>query len=155
MATSSVFKIDEPNVQKACKIDHEPRIVANSSLNNEIAVHFANQGEAEHASVASFARHTLQLMTMGAPSTLLMGSQIAALDEIRHAKMSYGLANAFSGAIIHPGILDVDGSVNALSKEDIIQSVINESCIGETIAAVGAHLGANYAKQPIHHLPKR
>ena len=149
MATSSVFKIDTPNDQTAWKLAHEPQTLANSTLNKEIAMNFANQGEAEHASVASFARHTLQLMTMGAPSTLLIGSQEAALDEIRHAKMSYGLANAFSGAIIHPSSLDVDGSVKALGKEDIIQSVINEGCIGETIAAVGAILGANYAKQPM------
>jgi len=146
-ASSSAFKIDAHNHQTAWKLDHEPQIVANSTLNKEIAMNFANQGEAEHASVASFARHTLQLMTMGAPSTLLMGSQIAALDEIRHAKMSYSLANTFSGAIIHPSTLDIDGSVKALSKADIIQSVINEGCIGETIAAVGANLGANYAKQ--------
>ena len=149
MATSSEFNIDGPNVQTAWKIDPEPQIEANSSSNEKIVMSFANQGEAEHASVASFARHTLQLMTMGAPSTLLIGSQEAALDEIRHAKMSYGLANAFSGAIIHPSSLDVDGSVKALGKEDIIQSVINEGCIGETIAAVGAILGANYAKQPM------
>jgi len=149
MATSSVFKIETTNDNTAWKLENEPQIVANSTLNKEIAMNFANQGEAEHASVASFARHTLQLMTMGAPSSLLMGSQIAALDEIRHAKMSYGLSNAFSGAIIHPSTLDVDGSVKALSKEDIIQSVINEGCIGETIAAVGANLGASYAKQPM------
>ena len=149
MATSSEFNIDGPNVQTAWKIDPEPQIEANSSSNEKIVMSFANQGEAEHASVASFARHTLQLMTMGAPATLLMGSQIAALDEIKHAKMSYGLATAFSGAIILPSSLDVDGSVKELSKEDIIRSVINEGCFGETIAAVGAHLGANYAKQPI------
>ena len=149
MATSSVFKIDAPNDQTSWKLDQEPQIVVNGTLNTEIVMNFANQGKAEHASVASFARHTLQLMTMGAPSMLLMGSQIAALDEIRHARMSYGLANAYSGAIIHPTSLDVDGSVKALSKEDIIQSLINEGCIGETIAAVGANLGAKYAKQPM------
>ena len=149
MAKSSIFNTNARNVQAAWKVDHEPQNVANSSSNKEIAMNFANQGESEHASVASFARHTLQLMTMGAPSTLLVGSQIAAMDEIRHAKMSYGLANTFSGTIIHPSNLDVDGSINALSKEDIIQSVINEGCIGETIAAVGAKLGANYAKHPI------
>ena len=95
MATSSVFKIETTNDNTAWKLENEPQIVANSTLNKEIAMNFANQGEAEHASVASFARHAIQLMTLGAPSSLLMGSQIAALDEIRHAKMSYGLANAF------------------------------------------------------------
>ena len=79
-----------------------------------------NQANGEHASVASFARHTLQLMAMGAPPTLLMGSQKAAMDEIRHAKMCYGIAQTFLDKDIQPSTLDIDGSVKALSREEII-----------------------------------
>merc|ERR1712198_179483 len=90
--TSLVGQIDESNAKTAWNIDQVPEHLANSSLNQEISLAFSNQGEGEHASVASFARHTLQLMSMGAPATLLVGSQQAALDEIRHAKMCYGIA---------------------------------------------------------------
>ena len=110
---------------------------------------FLNQGEGEHASVASFGRHTLQLMSMGAPPALLMGSQQAGVDEINHAKMCYGIAQAFLGTSIHPSSLDIDGSVRALGKKDVLQSVIFEGCIGETISAVKAQLGAHNAKEPI------
>merc|ERR1719188_741691 len=84
---------------------------------------------------------------MGAPSELLVSSQKASMDEIKHAKMCYGLAAAFFGSNVQPDNLDIDGSVKTSTKEDIIQSVINEGCIGETISAVRAQLGSHYAKQ--------
>ena len=116
-------------------------------MNQEIALAFSNQGEGEHASVASFARHTLQLMSMGAPATLLIGSQQSAIDEIKHAKMCYGIAKSFLGAKIQPNTLNIDGSVKTMRKSEIIQSVIAEGCIGETVAAVRAQLSAHYAKE--------
>ena len=88
-------------------------------------------------------------MAIGAPPTLLTGSQQAGLDEIKHAKMCYGIAEAFLGTNILPSSLDIDGSVKAQSGEEIIQSVVNEGCIGETIAAVKAQLGAQNAKEPM------
>ena len=123
--------------------------MVNQSINQAIATEFSEQGEGEHGSVASFARHTLQLMTMGAPSELLISSQKASMDEIRHAKMAYGLAATFLGSNVRPGSLDIDGSVKSSSKEDIIQSVINEGCIGETISAVRMKLQSHYAQQPM------
>ena len=69
-ATSLVFEINEANARTSWKYDQVPKTPGNDSLNNAIAMKFANQGEGEHASIASFARHTFQLMTMGAPPTL-------------------------------------------------------------------------------------
>jgi len=77
--TSLIGKIDESNAKTAWNIDQVPGSLANSSLNQEIALAFSNQGEGEHASVASFARHAMQLMSMGAPATLLIGSQQSAM----------------------------------------------------------------------------
>ena len=148
-STSLVDRIDTFNSGSTWKVDQVPQILANNSINQVIATEFSIQGEGEHASVASFARHTLQLMTMGAPPELLIDSQKASMDEIRHAKMCYGVAGTFLGANIQPSNLDIDGSVKALSSEEIIQSVIGEGCIGETISAVRAQLGSHYAKQPM------
>jgi len=145
--TSWIGKKEESNANTAWSIDQVPGILTNSSLNQEIALEFSNQGEGEHASVASFARHTLQLMSMGAPATLLTGSQKAALDEIRHARMCYGIAKSFLEAKIQPNTLNIDGSVKTMRKSEIIQSVITEGCIGETVAAVRAQLSAHYAKE--------
>ena len=93
----------------------------------------------KHASVASFARHTLQLMSIGAPSELLQSSQDASIDEIKHAKMCYGFASTFLKKDISPGVLNVDNSLEELNLEDIIKSIIKEGCIGETLAAIEAH----------------
>ena len=147
--SSLVGEIDSSNAKTTWNINQKPRILANNSLNQAIALEFSIQAEGEHASVASFARHTLQLMTMGAPPTLLMGSQQAALDEIRHAKMCYSIAEAFLEETIRPSSLDIDGSVKAMNKEEVIQSVINEGCIGETISAVRAQFGFYKAKEPM------
>jgi len=145
--TSMIGKMNEVNANTGWNIQLVPDILANSSSNQDIALAFSNQGEGEHASVASFARHTLQLMTMGAPATLMIGSQKAALDEIKHAKMCYGIAKSFLGAKIQPSTLNIDGSVKTMRKSEIVQSVITEGCIGETLAAVRARLSAHYAKE--------
>jgi len=147
--TSLVGNTDGSNAGNTWKMNDVPSVRTNSSLSQVIAMEFSDQGEGEHASVASFARHTLQLLSMGAPGSLLMGSQKAALDEIKHAKMCYSIAETFLGDVIQPSTLDIDGSVRAQSKEEVIQSVINEGCIGETISAVRAQVGSQYAKQPM------
>ena len=151
-ATSLVDKLGTSSAKTTWNIDKEPNISASSSLNQAIAMEFSIQGEGEHASVASFARHSLQLMSMGAPPQLLIGAQQAGLDEINHAKMCYGIAEAFLGTNIQPSSLDIDGSVKTLSEEEVIQSVINEGCIGETIAAVKAQFVAQNAINPIFFL---
>ena len=79
-STSLVGRIDTFNTGSTWKVDQVPQILANNSINQAIAMEFSVQGEGEHASVASFARHTLQLMTMGAPPELLIGSQKASLS---------------------------------------------------------------------------
>ena len=119
---------------------------ANNQHNQEIGRRWLELAEAEHASVASFARHTLQLMSIGAPSSLLVASQQASLDEIKHAKMCYGLASAFIGSDVGPGLLDVNGSIDSMDLKEIIRSVIQEGCIGETLSAIEARLAAHNAQ---------
>ena len=69
----------------------------NSTIVRTIGLEWLQQAEAEHASIASFARHTLQLMSIGASSELISRSQQASIDEIEHAKMCYGFASKFIG----------------------------------------------------------
>jgi hypothetical protein len=65
----------------------------------------------EHASVASFARFSLQLMAAGAPASLVEAAHRAALDEIEHARLTFRLASRYEGRALGPGPLPVDGSV--------------------------------------------
>ena len=46
----------------------------------------------EHASIAAFARFTLQLMSLGAPAALVERATAAMADEIKHAKACFAVA---------------------------------------------------------------
>ncbi len=60
-------------------------------------------GRTEHASVASFARLTLDLMALGAPPALIASANQDALDEIRHTEACFALAYALDGKFESPG----------------------------------------------------
>lgn len=62
-----------------------------------LAHQWRENGRTEHASVAAFARLTLDLMALGAPSTLIEDANRDALDEIRHATMCFSFARAIDG----------------------------------------------------------
>ncbi len=103
----------------------------------------------EHASIASFARFTLDLMVHGAPPELLLAAQKAAADEIRHARMCFGLAAAY-GEPVEPANLELPGSSLPLS-ESLVQLAVDtakEGCIGETLAAIRAAEQLARAKDP-------
>jgi hypothetical protein len=93
----------------------------------------------EHASIASFARFSLDLLAAGAPADLLDLAHRAALDEVRHARLCFALASAYAGRELAPGPLPlhgavpVDGSLAALAA-----ATFAEGCVGETVAAVVA-----------------
>ena len=120
----------------------------NNSLNEEIGRRWLEQAEGEHASVASFARNTLQLLTLGSPSELLIASQQAGIDEINHAKISYDIASANTGLKLAPGPLDVQESLKKLDLMSVIRSIIHEGCVGETLAAVEAHVRGHGTEDP-------
>ena len=64
----------------------------------EAAAHqeWVRRGLYEHASVASFARHTLDLLAAAAPAVLVSEAQQAATDEINHAQLCFGVANSLN-----------------------------------------------------------
>ena len=69
-----------------------------------VAAHYAEVAAGEHASVASFAHVSLELMAYGAPAELLVDTHRAALDEIEHARMAYALASEYGGCAMGPGL---------------------------------------------------
>lgn len=91
----------------------------------------------EHASVASFARFSLDLMAAGAPAELIEAAHRAALDEVRHARLCLALASAYGGEPIEPAAFPLGGSVQiAASLGALAAAAAAEGCIGETLAAV-------------------
>jgi len=114
----------------------------------ELAEAWAKNGLMEHASIAAFARFSLQLMAIGAPAELLAQSQSAMADETRHAKDCFALASAFAGTRLGPGPLAIEHSLDDITPEQILITTILEGCIGETVAAVEAEEALCFAADP-------
>jgi hypothetical protein len=68
-----------------------------------VADQWRENGRTEHASVAAFARLTLDLMALGAPPELIAAANRDALDEIRHTELCFSLACALDGKRVSPG----------------------------------------------------
>ena len=67
-----------------------------------LAEQWRENGKTEHASVAAFARLTLDLMALGAPPALIAAANRDSLDEIRHAELCFSLARALDGRDVSP-----------------------------------------------------
>ncbi len=103
----------------------------------------------EHASVAAFARTTLELMAAGAPADLLAAVQAAAADEVRHARVSFALAEAYAGAPVAAGAFPLPSAV--VIETDLPRlaaSTFREGCVGETVVAILSARAAADATDP-------
>jgi|GEM_PF-1987089 len=105
-------------------------------------------GLAEHASVASFNRFVLELMSLGAPPALLMESLQAAQDEVIHARDCFTVASALAGRDIGPGALPMDGVLDDVSVEGILTRLLAEGCVEETVSTSLAAQRLLHAKDP-------
>jgi hypothetical protein len=90
---------------------------------------------AEHASVASFARFSLDLLRLGAPPALLQASARAAADEVVHARSAFGIAGSLLGRAVGPGPLETAGAVSQDDPLTIFVRLLREGCVDETVSA--------------------
>jgi hypothetical protein len=104
----------------------------------------------EHASVASFARFTLELLSVGAPLDMVADAQRASLDELEHAKLCFQIAalhqNPNTAQVTHGDASAVSGSevsgLNLAGLEirtdlaEVAVAAVTEGCAGETFAAL-------------------
>lgn len=107
-------------------------------LRARVAQGWLEQALMEHASVAAFARFSLQLLSLGAPAELVSEASQALADEIRHARECFALARRHGGRDVGPGPLPLGGALHELGLTEIVLGTIAEGCIGETIAALEA-----------------
>jgi len=113
-----------------------------------LAESWAEIAALEHASVASFARFTLELMAHGAPPDLLRDAQRAAADEVEHARVAYALASHFGGRSIGPSKLDLSGVRLETELSAMLGSLVFEACVGETLGAAEALSLADMVSDP-------
>ncbi|MBM75336.1 MAG: hypothetical protein CMK59_08035 [Proteobacteria bacterium] len=103
----------------------------------------------EHASVASFARFTMELMALGAPPELLTSATRAQADEIAHARSCFAIASMLTETDLGPGPLNIEGALlETTSFEHVLVMTILEGCINETLAAAEAAWLSEQAQYP-------
>jgi hypothetical protein len=109
-----------------------------AELREAIRRGWLEQALMEHASVAAFARFSLQLLALGAPAELCSQAARAMQDEIDHARACFDHARRHSDGDVGPGPLDMTGALDATDLQAIVLGTIAEGCIGETLAAIEA-----------------
>jgi hypothetical protein len=113
---------------------------ASHATDDERAARWVARGLGEHASVASFAAFSLQLMVNGAPFALLTGAANANADEVRHAEQSFALASRFAGRVItaEPFPRRAISALGPQSLEELAEAALREGCIAETLSVFAA-----------------
>lgn len=112
----------------------------------------------EHASVPAFSQLTMRLARHGAPADLIERSLRAALDEVRHARLCFGLATGFSGRRWTAGPLPaLDGlrrppRPRTSDQEGLARLAVSslfDGCLGEQVAALAAERAGREAEDPV------
>jgi hypothetical protein len=112
----------------------------------ERAAAWAAAGAGEHASVAAFARLSLQLMALGAPNALLRDVHQAALDEVKHAEQCWALAQCFGGARVTAGPFPFQDSLSTrVGLAQLAADAVREGCLAETLGAHVLSVAAEHA----------
>jgi hypothetical protein len=135
-----------------------------------LADQWRENGKTEHASVAAFARLTLDLMALGAPPALVAAANRDALDEIRHAELCFSIARALDGRTESPapfpeaqrvgtlprsrtlalGKLAVDSLVDGALHEGVSARVIAKLSQRSAVPAIAAALKGIAADEGRH-----
>jgi hypothetical protein len=111
---------------------------------------WASDALLEHASAAELTRLALELAGLGAPSSLVRASLVAAAQEVRHARLCASLAEAYGGGALGTvgfGRLDLARSRPlARSAAELAERLLSDGCVGESVGAVVAAVGAADAR---------
>lgn len=115
-----------------------------------LAAQWRENGRTEHASVAAFARLTLDLVALGAPPELIAGAQRDALDEVRHAELCFSLARALDGVAEGPGAFPAAAKARTLSTTRIValsELAVDSLVDGALHEGVSARIVAKLARR--------
>lgn len=140
----------------AAAVDEETAAAAaSSSHSNAPKYDWLRQARNEHASVASFAKFSLQLMAVGAPSPLLFAAMRAGQDEVRHADSCLAMINGRDDAesivsfdAFPPQAID---RIEAITLEQLALSTFREGGVGELVSALRAVQRASTAADSDSH----
>jgi len=121
-----------------------------ANVRSAVAAQWRENGRTEHASVAAFARVTLDLMALGAPASLLSAAGRDALDEVRHAELCFSLARSIDGQTASPGPFPEASATRARSSVRSValaQLAVDSLVDGALHEGVSARVIAKLAKR--------
>jgi hypothetical protein len=124
-----------------------PSLVIDDGARHAIADEWREVAAVEYASVASFARASLELMSAGAPPDLVRRAHEAATDEVTHAELAYRVAERIDGRSARPGPI---AALPPRSSDpaDIALYAFREGSIAEAIAVREAEVALEGATDP-------
>jgi hypothetical protein len=153
---ASQTPIVAPTVDRAdwcCELGRSSDGAASAEVRGALAEHWERCALGEHASVASFARFAMDLMSLGAPAHLLSRTAKAMADEVEHARLCFGLARRFGAvdgrAARGPGPLAVSSAPMSRDRREVLARLIAEACIGETLAVAEAAAALEACGDPL------
>lgn len=132
----------------ACHDGHSFYDELSTQVRGRLADAWEAAGLLEHASIAAFARFTLELLAVGAPAELVELAGQAIGDETRHARQCFGLAARFRGMATGPDRLPIEDALQSVALDRIALTTFLEGCIGETVATLEALEAGALATDP-------
>ena len=119
------------------------------SIKSHIIEYWLNSSISEHTSIASFNKHSLELIALGAPSSLLIRCNQAAIDETVHAVLCMSVVSSVSGKQLSDPTTNVANLLPSQpTAKEVMMSVIYDGCINETIAAYSAKVVSYHTEEP-------
>lgn len=109
-------------------------------LRSALAAQWRENGRTEHASIAAFAKLTLDLVALGAPPKLIADAQRDALDELRHTELCFSVARALDGKAESPGPFPAARSASGgsgfgqLAVDSLVDGALHEGVSARVIA---------------------
>lgn len=88
------------------------------------------------------------MQATAAPAALVAGAHRAAIDEIDHAKLCFGIATRFGGEAAAPAAFPIKNVTVSSNLTDMLLSVIHEGCIHESLSAARAAQQQELADDP-------
>ncbi len=129
------------SVDPACGLPDVARLTAEARARE--SARWTRDAREEHASIAAFARLSVDLLALGAPPALVEGAHRAALDEVLHARLAFALAGAYAGEPVGPeawpealegeGPESPAGTLRRVARESLV-----DGAYGEGLAALRA-----------------
>jgi len=123
----------------------------NTTSDDDLGAEWTRNALGEHASVASFAAFSIALMSNGAPSDLVEDALDAALDEVRHAKVSFEIASKLVGEEMGPGPLPPSSVEFRRDMAALAVAVASEGCVDETLSALAAAAECELISDALEH----